>query len=65
MAHRERRVKVLRSDAAWKLFLEQPSYLRYLICRADPILYSLIDRQRGVEYLENELQQITPQSATG
>ena len=65
MAYRERRVKVLRSDAAWKLFLEQPSYLRYLIRRADPILYSLIDWQRGVEYLENELQQITPQSATG
>ncbi|MFN3690754.1 MAG: cytosolic protein, partial [Fimbriimonadales bacterium] len=65
MAYRERRLRVPRSDAAWKLFLEQPNYLRYLIRRADPLLHNMIDWRRGVEYLENELQQITPESATG
>ncbi|OYT74372.1 MAG: hypothetical protein CFK49_08675, partial [Armatimonadetes bacterium JP3_11] len=54
-----------RSDTAWKLFLEQPGSLRCLIRHADPVLHELVDWQRGVEYLDKELQQITPQSATG
>lgn len=65
MAQRKRSETLKRSDTAWKLFLEQPENLRYLIHRADPLLHSLIDWQRGVEYLDNELQQITPESATG
>ncbi len=65
MAQRKRSDTLKRSDTAWKLFLEEPEHFRYLIRHADPLLHSLIDWRHGVEYLDNELQQIVPQSATG
>ncbi|MCX7926225.1 MAG: Rpn family recombination-promoting nuclease/putative transposase, partial [Fimbriimonadales bacterium] len=53
-----------RYDTAWKLFLETPENLRYLLSKADSELSMQIDWARGVEYLDNELQQITPRSRT-
>ncbi len=56
---------VPRYDTAWKLYVETPDHVRYLIEIVDKELGNLLDWDRGVEYLDTELQQIAPRSVTG
>ncbi|MFN4033255.1 MAG: hypothetical protein ACK4ME_06460 [Fimbriimonadales bacterium] len=59
------KVSAPRYVTAWKLYIEIPDNVHYLIEIADKELSNQLDRTRGAEYMDTELQQIAPRSVTG